>query len=139
MTIKEILDNYVNHNLDNLKFLKDSITDYEDSDKKILLFINKLKQTQYNPAFGINFIDLLQLSNDKTIFNQYDFEDIRNLFESLIKLEEYNLDVYVEYAHFEWTIMDNKNKAIELITIGMEKSKQKMDELERLRNSIDND
>lgn len=139
MTIKEILENYIKHNLDNLNFLDSVGRDYENADKRIPPFIDKIKQTQYNSALAIDFVSLLQLSDDKAIFDQYDFEDIRNLFDSIVKLEEFNLDIYLEYAHFEWAIMDNENNARELIAIGVTKAKQKIEELERLQKSIDND
>lgn len=139
MTVREIIDIYTKHNFDILNFLSNARHDFENPDKIIPLFIEKLKLTQYNSALAIDFLMLLQLSDDKTIFDQYDLEDIKGLFDSIVKLEENNLDIYIEYAHFELAVMDNRNKASELVTIGLTKAKQKIEELESLQKSINND
>jgi len=136
MTIKETINNYTQHNLENADFLERSARENADPDKRIPLFKEKLKQTQFNPALALDFASLLQLSDDSTNYDQYDLDDMRKLFDSLVLLQPYNLDVYVEYAHFEWSVMNNKNKAEELIAIGVAKANEKVEALNELQQSI---
>jgi hypothetical protein len=51
--------------------------------------------------------------------------DISRLFDSLIKTQEFNIDAYVEAGHFEWAVMGNKHKAIEIINNGLAKANEK--------------
>jgi len=47
-------------------------------------------------------------------------------------LQEFNIEYYVEAAHFEWAMLDNSVNAKQLINKGIEKAKQKIEELENL-------
>jgi hypothetical protein len=138
-TLKKLIDDFIKHNDTVIDFLHTSGRDYKHADKVIPLFVDTLKQTQFNAALGLDFANILQLSNDKTIFEQYTLSDISNLFASLLKLQDFNLDTYVDAAHFEWSVMDNKEKAQAIANEGIEKAKQKIDELQRVLNSINSE
>ncbi len=64
-------------------------------------------------------------------------QDVRKLLNSLIQLQEFNLENYVKLAHFEYAAMDNNEEAKKIILNGIEKAKQKTQELERLIKVIE--
>ena len=83
--------------------------------------------------------NVLQLSNDKANFAQYELSDISRLFASLLKVQDFDIDTYVDAAHFEWAVMDNKDKAKSIAKEGIQKAKVKIDELERLLDTLNDD
>lgn len=135
MTIQEHIEAFINQNESVQKFLN-SIQDFENEDVLIPAFCNFLVETKYNAALGINFLMSLQLLNDPKNHDQFDLTDLRKLFDSLLSLQPYELNMYVEAAHFEWAIMDDEVKAKEMIDSGIEKAKAKIEELEKIRAEI---
>lgn len=145
MTIREHIEKFIEQNNAVLDFL-DSIPSYMldessspnfvNEDLLIPKFLKILKESNYNPTLGVNFLITLRLLNNPKFYKQFDFFDLQNLFKSLIELQPYELDMYVEAAHFEWVIMDNEKKAKEIIKSGIEKAKEKITELEKLNEEI---
>jgi hypothetical protein len=136
MAIKTLIEDCIQQNRELLAYLDSNEINIENSDKLIIEFEQKLKETHFNPIVCAQFAFLLQLSNNEEIFKQYELEDISKLFECLINLEKFNLSHYTEAANFEWAVNDNSAKAIEIIEIGLESARIKIEELNRLKISI---
>ena len=138
-TLKKLIDDFIKQNDTILDFLDTTGRDYEQADKAIPLFAEVLRQTKFNVALGVDFANVLQLSQDKNIFERYDLNDISKLFASLLRVQTFNLDTYIDASNFEWAIMDNKDKAKSIANEGIQKAKEKIQELERLLETINND
>jgi hypothetical protein len=138
-TLKKLIDDFIKQNDTILGFLDTTGRHYEHADKAIPLFAEVLSQTKFNVAFGVDFANVLQLSHDKNIFEQYDLNDISKLFASLLRVQAFNLDTYIDASNFEWAIMDNRDKAKSIANEGIQKAKEKIQELERLLETINND
>ena len=142
MNLKNVIDRFIQNNTETIKAtvkIFENFEDAKDSDKVIAQVASILEKNQYNPALGIYFTNFLQLGNGKTITGQYSLEDIEDLFQSLMNLQEFNLEGYVEFANFEWSIMDDPESAKEIISSGIEKAKLKIQELEDLLAKINLD
>ena len=142
MNLKNVIDSFIQNNIKTLKAtgeIFENFKEAKDSDKIITELASILEKNQYNPALGIYFTNFLQLANGKTITGQYSLEDIEDLFQSLMNLQEFNLEGYVEFANFEWSIMDDPESAKEIISSGVGKAKLKIQELEDLLAKINSD
>lgn len=137
--MKKLIDDFVKQNETIVDFLDNSRKDYAKADKLIPLFADTLRQTAFNPAMGLEFARLLQLSNDKEIFEQYHLTDISKLFASLLRLQDSTLDTYIDAAYFEWSVMDSSDKARDIIIAGLDKAMKKTNELKQLLDKIDSE
>jgi hypothetical protein len=113
--------------------------DGENADISILNLVKQISGTNYDSALGMKFALALQLSNDKMIFEQYELEDIRKLFASLITISDSNLGLYVESAHFDWAVLDDGENAKATISKGLEKAHIYVEELTKLLREIEGD
>jgi len=134
--LKKLIDDFIKQNDSILEFLNKTSQDYENADKVIIAFANTLRHTKFNVALGLEFANVLQLSNDKNNFEQYNLDDISRLFATLLRLQEFNLSTYVDSAHFEWSVMNNADKAKAIAVEGIAKSKQKIEQLQQLLDFI---
>ena len=135
--MKNYIDNFIDQNIKVLDFLNTIGRDYDNADKNISKFKNFLSESQFNPALAVDLTSCLQLLKNKKNFTDFELEDLSRLFESLIKLEENNLDNYVESAHFEWAVMNNKQKELEITKSGIKIATDKIDELKDILKEID--
>ena len=139
MNLKEIIDSFIVNNEHVSKATAKTLAgfkDLKDPDKILLEFSDNIIKSKYNPALGISFTTFLQLANDKKLTDQFTLEDVRGLFNSLLNLQEYNLEVYAEAANFEWSVMDDSGKAKEIIIAGIARAKQRIQQLEELLTEI---
>jgi hypothetical protein len=134
--LKKIIDDFIDQNDTILTFLDGPGRDYANADKIIPLFVDMLRQTKFNAALGPDFACVLQLSNDKNTFEQYSLADIRRLFIALLRIQDVALDTHLEAANFEWSVMDNSDRAKAIIAGGLDKTRQKIDELNKLLDKI---
>ena len=134
--MKEVIENFIRHNKAIADFLESASDSYQEGNDVLLQFAEKLKENQFNIALGNSFADLLQLSNDKSDYEQYSLEDISGLYSCLIQVQDANLDNYVDAAYFEFSVMDKAERAKEIASAGLEKARQKVEELQRLLGSI---
>ncbi len=137
--LKKLIDDFVKQNETVVDFLENYSQDYSNADRIIPLLVDTIGHTKFNPALGLELARLLQLSNDKEIFEQYQLEDISKLFTSLLRLQDSNLDTYIEAAHFEWAVMNNGDKAKDIIIAGLDNAMKKVDELKQLLDKIDSE
>jgi hypothetical protein len=63
-------------------------------------FNDFLVRSQFNVALGLDYSRVLQLSNTEEIFNQFDLDDISRLYSSLLEIQKFNLDAFVEATNF---------------------------------------
>ena len=134
--MKEVIENFIRHNKAIADFLESASDSYQEGNDVLLQFAEKLKENQFNIALGNSLADLLQLSNDKSDYEQYSLEDISGLYSCLIQVQDANLDNYVDAAYFEFSVMDKAERAKEIASAGLEKARQKVEELQRLLGSI---
>ena len=130
------VDKFVERNEQVVSFLVKIGKDYENADKNFILFKDFLISTNYNTTLGIGFANILQNLTSKDNFADYELGDISRLFSSLIKTQEFNIDTYLEAAHFEWAVMNNRQKATDIIIRGLTKATEKIDELKKLLDNI---
>lgn len=134
--MNNIIDNFINQNKNVVAFLKKVGRDYENADVKLEIFKQFLVDTKYNAALGIDLANFLQWLDKEKNLSDFELSDIRQLFDSLITTQEFNIDTYVEAGHFEWAIVNDKQKAIEIIKNGLCKATEKIEELKRLLDTI---
>ena len=127
---------FINQNKEVYKIISESSIEGHFSDNEILKFNDNLLKSKFNAALGLKFTLLLQLTNEKEITDQYGLEDIRLLINSLLEIQQYNIDLYLESGNFEWSVMDNKENAIKIIDKGLEIALKKVEELKKLQSEI---
>jgi hypothetical protein len=137
--MKNFIDNFIDQNNKVIDFLNNIGKDYENADKNISKFKDFLSESKFNPALANDLTSCLQFLNNKNNFTDFELEDISRLFESLIELEENNLNNYVESAHFEWAVMNNKQKALEITNAGIRIATDKLNELKDILKEIEED
>jgi hypothetical protein len=139
MTIKEAIYSIIERNEEMSRFLENEGNDYSLGvvDKAATKYVELLQKWSFNLGLGSYFANILLVLNDEKLITQYDLQDVRKLFESLIDLQEYNLDNYVDLAHFEHAIMDNSEHAKQITLNGIKMAKQKIEELESLLQHIE--
>jgi hypothetical protein len=135
-TLKDIINNLIKNNSSILQFIDETEEDYQDGKEVIPLYADTLVKTQYNPALGLGFANVLQLSDNEEFYNQYELEDIGRLYSSLIELQDGNLDAYIEAANFKFAVLDKTDIAKQIATAGIEKAMQKVEELKKLLDLI---
>jgi hypothetical protein len=133
------IDNFIDQNTTVAVFLDEVGRDYAMCDKSLDKFKQFLIDTKYNAALGTDLANFLQCLTKKENYSDFELNDIGRLFDSLLKLQEFNIDTYVEAGHFEWAVMDNKEKATQIIRKGIDRAKEKTEELQRLLNTIEHE
>ena len=134
--IDKVLSNFIETNLQLQKELLDNRENAKVDQESISRFLSLIETSRYNYLLGLELTSLLQLVDDENIYEQYSLENIRDMFVSLIELRRTDLDNYIEASHFEWTVMDNKEKALKTIEIGIKTAMSKIKELEELQRDI---
>ncbi|RFM28089.1 hypothetical protein [Deminuibacter soli] len=134
--IKEVIDSFIRHNDAIVNFLESDGRSEENKEELIPMYAAILRETRFNPALGLDFASVLLFTEDKSIFDEFELADIRAFFSSLMRLQEYNLENYTEAAHFEWAMMNNAETAKKIIGEGIDKARQKMEELSELLEKI---
>lgn len=136
MKIKEAIQAFINQNKEVQNIISELNFESDFSEKVFLDFNENLLKFKFNSALGLKFALMLQVANEKVIIDQYESEDIRHLFNSLLEIQQYNIDLYLESGHFEWAVMDNKENAIKIIDKGIEIALKKVEELRRIQSEI---
>lgn len=132
----KIIDYFIDQNEKVITFLDQIGRDFENADKNFEIFKAFLDETKYNAVLGIDLANFMQVLDKVESIKDFELIDIRQLFSSLIKTQEFNIDTYLEAGHFEWAVMDDKQRAIEIITNGLNRATQKTEELKRLLDKI---
>lgn len=130
------IEDFIEQNSKVQNFLVEYIKDYKNADSNIDKIKQFLVSNRYNAAVGTELACLLQVLNKPENFTDFELGDLRKLFESLIQLENYNLETYLEAVHFEWSVMDNKEKALKIVEDGIARSKEILDQLYIVRAEI---
>lgn len=134
-----LISEFSDHNAQVLAFKNRMEKNLEQADSNFSACKALLSETKYNPALGITFARVLQCLNDEQNFSNYHLTDISYLYNSLIELQESNIDTYVEASHFEYAVMDNLAKAQEIVLKGLDMAKSKTEELIRLQKLIEDE
>lgn len=138
--IKELLNNFIEANNSTVDFVQNlPIRQHENIDALIVKTADRLTQTPLNATIGLLFMNLLQLVENENIVEQYHLADISRAFDSFVELQNLSLDAHIEAAHFEWAVMNNEEKAKKIIKAGIDQAKEKIEELNKLLTSIEND
>jgi len=137
--LKQIIEDYIDHNNSIAVFLKSTRRLYQEGENVIPKFIEKLNQTNFSSDLGNRFAETLQLSNDDKDFVQFELSDISRLYDSLLKLQESNIETIIGAAHFEFSIMDNARRAREIANAGLHMANEKTRQLEALLKEINNE
>ncbi|PTX18806.1 hypothetical protein C8N40_10595 [Pontibacter mucosus] len=139
MTIKEAINNIIERNEEMSRFLEDEGNDYslDVVDIAASKYVELLQKWNFNLGLGSYFANILLVLNDEKLITQFDLQDVRKLYESLLDFQECNLDNYVDLAHFEHAIMDNSEHAKQITLNGIMMAKRKIEELESLLKHIE--
>ena len=110
------MDNLIAHFIDQndkvTSFIEQFGRGYEQADVNIEKLKAFLIETNYSPALAIELTNTLQCLNKAENFANFDLKDLSRLFTSLIKVQEGNIETYLEAGHFEWSVMDNKQLSL---------------------------
>jgi hypothetical protein len=128
----ELINQFIKQNEAVLEFLEHSRSYYKEADEFIPQFNDFLQRAKFNIALGQDYANILQLSNDEDISGQYQLEDIQRMFDSMLKLQPYNLDSFVDAANFEYSVMDDNAAARKIAEAGIRNAQQKIEELQTL-------
>ena len=134
-----IIENFITQNEKISSFLDDVVRDRKNADANIQEVKHFVHSNNYNAALGIELACLLQLLDQPQNFSDFELNDIKRLFASLIKLNAYDLDAYVEAGNFEWAIMDNKVEALAIVDQGISRASEKLEQLRALKKTIESD
>lgn len=134
--MKTLIDNFIRQNEEVSEFLENIGRNCKEADNVIPQYNDFLVRAKFNVALGLDYANILQLSNDEEISGQYDLKDIDRLFASLIKIQKYNLDAFVDAAHFEYSVMDNNSNARKIAELGISNANEKIEELQKLLHLI---
>ena len=137
--MQQFINNFIDHNEKIAAFLNTTGQDFKNADKHIHAFTNFLTETRYNAASGTVLANFLQCLDQEKQFSDFQLTDIRRLLESLLQLQPFNIDTYIETAHFEWAVMDDKAKAIACIKKGIDQATAATKELQQLLDNIENE
>jgi hypothetical protein len=137
--MQQFIDDFIDHNEKIAAFLNTTGQDFKNADKQVASFKNFLIETRYNAALGTVLANFLQCLNQEKHFSDFQLTDIRRLFESLLQLQAGNIDTYMEAAHFEWAVMDDKEKATALIKKGIDYAAAATKKLQQLLDNIENE
>jgi len=135
--MSNFIEEFIKQNERVSSFLHLMRKDYLNRDLNFSATKSFLALTNYNAALGVEVANLAQILDKSENYADYNLEDIRRLFESLISLQEFNLETYLEAAHFEWSVMDNKDNAIQIANAGMSKANEQINELSQLLVKIE--
>lgn len=135
--MKQAIEEFIKKNNEIIEFLDTTGSELKNADSAILLFVQKLIETRFNSSLGISFAQMLQVTDSKEIIDTYELEDISQLFDSFLEVQPFELDTYVEAANFEWNVMDDREKAEGIISLGIAQAKAKIEQLENLQKQID--
>lgn len=134
-----LISEFIDHNAQVLALKNTIANNLGQADSNFSASKAVISETKYNPALGITFACVLQHLNDQQNFSGYHLTDISDLYNSLIELQESNIDTYVEASHFEYAVMDNLAKAQEIVLKGLDMAKSKTEELIRLQKLIEDE
>ena len=137
--MKQLINKFIRQNEAIQEFLENTAENYREIDYVISQFNDCLVRSQFNVALGLDYSKVLQLSNSEEIFNQFDLDDISRLFSSLLKIQKYNLDVFVEATHFEHSVMGDNTNARKIAELGISNANEKIEELQKLLHLISKD
>jgi hypothetical protein len=138
MNIREIINAYVDENKKIELFLTQLPQNNKEADEMLPEFTEFLARNQGNTQLALFFSMYLQLADQQEIIEQFEFEDIRKLYQGLIALDALPVDVYEESANFEWKVMDQKEQALKIIESGIHEAQQRMEVLNTLAREIRN-
>ena len=136
--INKVISNFIEYNLHLQKSLHDNSSNKKPDVNSVTKFISLTEASRYNYQLGLELTLLLQSVDDKNIYEQYNLENISDLFTSLIELKRSDLDNYIEASHFEWAVMDNKEKALKIIETGIKTAESKIKKLKEIQKEINN-
>jgi hypothetical protein len=135
MTVKDCIDKLVARNKELNSFIE-AANKKNDADKALTDYLNYLAEVSYNSALSLQFSYVLQMSRDPTLFEQFELRDIERLYDSFLELFDNCSDIYIDAANFADAIMDNKDRAMEIIETGISKLKTQLAELEELQKDL---
>ena len=135
MTVKDCIDNLVGRN-EELNSFVEATYKKNDADRALTDYVNYLNETNYNSALSLQFSYVLQMSNDPTLFEQFELKDIERLYDSYLKLFDKCSEIYIDAANFADTVMNDKSRAKQVVEIGISKLKIQLAELEDLEKDL---
>ena len=135
--LKDIIEKFIRQNNSVARFVKDASELYQDGQDILPSFIDKLGETNFHSELGNSFAEILQLSDEPEVYEQFELSNISRLYDSLRELQESNIDTFIDSGYFEFSVMDNSSKAQEITMEGLKMAKEKVQALEELLKQID--
>ncbi len=137
MTIKELINQFTNQNEKISKYLEVIQENLNHVDRFLPTFKSILEEEKYNAILGSQFARVLQLINENSFLDEYTLNDIEELYESLLGLYSIDLELILDFAYFEWSVLNNSEKAKKIIQTGIKVGTEKIAELKKLLSEID--
>ena len=135
MEVKDYIDKLASRNREVHNFIEQTFKK-TDADKAIVDYCSHLKHAEYNSGLSLSYANVLQFCSDPKLGEQFEGNDIEKLYDSLLQLNKYCSDIYIDAANFALRL-GNKRKAQQIIEMGIVKLKTQLAELENLANDKD--
>jgi len=136
MLVKETIARLVQRNQEVMAFIKEANRS-GNPDAAIAAYANFLERSNYNSSLSLSFTYVLQLGNAPVLIDQFELIDIEKLYDSIIELNSEWGDAYIDAAHFADAVMNNKQKAKELVGNGIAELEAQLKELKELSKSLE--
>ncbi len=99
-------------------------------------FIENLENGYVSSSMLLDKIRAILLSETEHSLEEYDFDDILKIFELIIENDPTCIEVYIEKGYFYHAILDDDDRALEIIETGLKKVQKIKDELENAQKDI---
>jgi len=136
MLVKETIAKLIQKNQEVKTFIEEA-NSTGNPDAAIAAYANFLEQSNYNSSLSLSFTYVLQLGNDPVLIEQYELNDIEKLYDSIIEVNSEWVDAYVDAANFADAVMNNKQKAKDLVVNGIAQLEAQLKELKELSRSLE--
>ena len=136
--MKQIIEGTVSR-IVSIKAALDDSKIHDSAETSLSSLSSFIEKHGVDTALGLRLTSLLQLSNEEKDYSQFELEDIEKLFDALIALEPYNVDLYIEAAQFSDAILGDSAKAVSRLTVAQSIISAKQNELDRLKENIRGD
>lgn len=134
----ETIQSFLDHAEKSIDFANSDDVDYDKPAESLPKLAAFIKQNGYDGLQGSTLATLLELNfnEDDPGAQDYELEDISELYDLLRVMYPCDLDIWSESAQFEYYQMDDKEKAVTIVKETMEMLSEKTGELNELLAEI---
>ena len=139
--MKEMIQAFIENAEKNLDFAGSAHINYEDPAQSLPQLANYMNENGFDGSLGETLVALLELNYDpeNEDAQDYDADDISDLYDYLRIMYPYDADIWRDSARFEYMYQGNYEKAVVIIRDTLEMQAKKTEELNSLLADISKD